>query len=101
MAQNRTKQDVTINVGERFPLTIRRLGVNGHGIGYFKHKVCFVPEPCREKSLLLRSLRYCPATWRRRSIVSVVPANTGLPRVTLTPMWPGALNLKTSLTRNN
>ncbi|MFQ9706657.1 MAG: 23S rRNA (uracil(1939)-C(5))-methyltransferase RlmD [Limosilactobacillus pontis] len=43
MAQNRTKQDVTINVGERFPLTIRRLGVNGHGIGYFKHKVCFVP----------------------------------------------------------
>lgn len=43
MTQNHTKQDVTVNVGDRFPLTIRRLGVNGHGIGYFKHKVCFVP----------------------------------------------------------
>lgn len=30
-------------VGDRIPLTIRKLGVNGQGIGYFKHKVCFVP----------------------------------------------------------
>ena len=43
MVQNHAKQDITVNVGDRFPLTIRRLGVNGHGIGYFKHKVCFVP----------------------------------------------------------
>ena len=43
MAHNHTQQDVTVNVGDRFPLTIRRLGINGHGIGYFKHKVCFVP----------------------------------------------------------
>lgn len=43
MVQKYAKQDVTVSVGERFPLTIRRLGVNGHGIGYFKHKVCFVP----------------------------------------------------------
>lgn len=34
---------VEVKVGDRFPLTIRRLGVNGHGIGYYKHKVCFVP----------------------------------------------------------
>ena len=43
MVQKYAKQDVTVSVGERFPLMIRRLGVNGHGIGYFKHKVCFVP----------------------------------------------------------
>lgn len=30
-------------VGDKIPLTIRKLGVNGQGIGYFKHKVCFVP----------------------------------------------------------
>lgn len=30
-------------VGDHAPLTIRKLGVNGQGIGYFKHKVCFVP----------------------------------------------------------
>ena len=34
------EQDVDVWVGKRFPLTIRRLGVNGHGIGYYKHKVC-------------------------------------------------------------
>lgn len=34
---------VNVSVGDRFPLTIKRLGVNGQGIGYFKHKVCFVP----------------------------------------------------------
>lgn len=34
---------VKVNVGDRFPLTIKKLGVEGQGIGYFKHKVCFVP----------------------------------------------------------
>lgn len=34
---------VTVKVGDRFPLTIKKLGVDGQGIGYFKHKVCFVP----------------------------------------------------------
>lgn len=43
MVQNHPKQEVTVAPGDRFPLTIRRLGVNGHGIGYYKHKVCFVP----------------------------------------------------------
>ena len=43
MAKEQVKTDVEVNIGEHFPLTIRRLGVNGHGIGYYKHKVCFVP----------------------------------------------------------
>lgn len=34
---------VEVNIGDRFPLTIKKLGVEGQGIGYFKHKVCFVP----------------------------------------------------------
>lgn len=34
---------VHVTVGERFPLTIKKLGIEGQGIGYFKHKVCFVP----------------------------------------------------------
>lgn len=43
MAKDKAASQVEVNVSDRFPLTIRRLGVNGHGIGYFKHKVCFVP----------------------------------------------------------
>lgn len=34
---------VDVKIGDRFPLTIKKLGVAGQGIGYFKHKVCFVP----------------------------------------------------------
>lgn len=43
MSQNHTHSNVVVHIGDRFPLTIHRLGVNGHGIGYYKHKVCFVP----------------------------------------------------------
>ncbi|WP_311408049.1 23S rRNA (uracil(1939)-C(5))-methyltransferase RlmD [Liquorilactobacillus uvarum] len=37
------KENHLIKVGQRFPLTIKRLGINGEGIGYYKHKVIFVP----------------------------------------------------------
>lgn len=39
----RPQRPVEVHVGDRFPLTIKKLGVEGQGIGYFKHKVCFVP----------------------------------------------------------
>ncbi|MFD1484082.1 23S rRNA (uracil(1939)-C(5))-methyltransferase RlmD [Lacticaseibacillus baoqingensis] len=31
-----------ITLGQRFPLTIKRLDINGNGIGYFKRKITFV-----------------------------------------------------------
>ena len=33
----------TVEIGQRFPLTIKRLGINGEGIGYYKRKITFVP----------------------------------------------------------
>ena len=39
----RRSENIHVQVGDRFPLTIRKMAVNGQGIGYFKHKVCFVP----------------------------------------------------------
>lgn len=35
-------QQTLIEVGQKFPLTIKRLGINGEGIGYFKRNVVFV-----------------------------------------------------------
>jgi len=32
-----------IEEGQKFPLTIKRLGINGEGIGFFKRNVIFVP----------------------------------------------------------
>ncbi|WP_461213025.1 23S rRNA (uracil(1939)-C(5))-methyltransferase RlmD [Lacticaseibacillus sp. GG6-2] len=31
-----------ITIGQRFPLTIKRLDINGNGIGYYKRKITFV-----------------------------------------------------------
>lgn len=34
--------DVQVEIGQRFPLTIKRLGINGEGIGYYKRKLVFI-----------------------------------------------------------
>jgi len=34
--------DSTVTIGTRFPLTIKRLDINGAGIGYYKRKITFV-----------------------------------------------------------
>ncbi|TDM00756.1 23S rRNA (uracil(1939)-C(5))-methyltransferase RlmD [Macrococcus carouselicus] len=37
-------KDIEVKVGQKFPLTIKRLGINGEGIGYYKRKITFVPD---------------------------------------------------------
>lgn len=36
------KDQALIQVGQEFPLTIKRLGINGEGVGFFKRNVIFV-----------------------------------------------------------
>ena len=36
------KEQTAIQVGQEFPLTIKRLGINGEGVGFFKRNVVFV-----------------------------------------------------------
>ena len=36
------KVQAGITLGQRFPLTIKRLGINGEGIGYYKHVIPYV-----------------------------------------------------------
>ncbi|TYR79207.1 23S rRNA (uracil(1939)-C(5))-methyltransferase RlmD [Priestia megaterium] len=40
---NKQKPEMKIQKGQTFPLTIKRLGINGEGVGYFKRQVVFVP----------------------------------------------------------
>lgn len=35
-------EKVTMEVGQKFPLTIKRLGINGEGVGFYKRNVVFV-----------------------------------------------------------
>jgi 23S rRNA (uracil1939-C5)-methyltransferase len=37
------EQSVKMELKQTFPLTIKRLGINGEGVGYFKRQVVFVP----------------------------------------------------------
>lgn len=39
----RKNTQVKLSKGQEFPLTIKRLGINGEGVGYFKRTVVFVP----------------------------------------------------------
>ena len=41
--QKSKPRDVEVEIGQRFPLPIKRLGINGEGIGYYQRKICFVP----------------------------------------------------------
>ncbi|WP_416828988.1 23S rRNA (uracil(1939)-C(5))-methyltransferase RlmD [Ectobacillus polymachus] len=38
------KQNVSqLQLGQTFPVTIKRIGINGEGVGYFKRQVVFIP----------------------------------------------------------
>ncbi|WP_100334146.1 23S rRNA (uracil(1939)-C(5))-methyltransferase RlmD [Bacillus alkalisoli] len=39
---NNKQSNVKLDKGQTFPLTIKRLGINGEGVGYFKKSVVFV-----------------------------------------------------------
>ncbi|MER2000803.1 MAG: TRAM domain-containing protein, partial [Lysinibacillus sp.] len=38
----KTMNETTMTIGQKFPLTIKRLGINGEGVGFFKRNVVFV-----------------------------------------------------------
>lgn len=44
---------VFIKKGQEFPLTIKRLGINGEGVGYFKRQVVFVPGALPNEEVLV------------------------------------------------
>ncbi|WP_125573193.1 23S rRNA (uracil(1939)-C(5))-methyltransferase RlmD [Levilactobacillus huananensis] len=41
--QRQEEPRVQVEVGQRFPLTIKRMGINGEGIGYYKRMAVFIP----------------------------------------------------------
>lgn len=41
--EERQVNRTVVEVGQEFPLKIKRMGINGEGIGYYKQAVVFVP----------------------------------------------------------
>src|SRR3954469_23011909 len=42
-------ETVKLELSQTFPLTIKRLGINGEGVGYYKRQVVFVPGALPEE----------------------------------------------------
>lgn len=46
--------------GQQFPLTIKRLGINGEGVGYFKKQVVFVPGALPGEEIVVQATNVYP-----------------------------------------
>jgi 23S rRNA (uracil1939-C5)-methyltransferase len=56
----RKEQSVIIEPGQTFPLTIKRLGINGEGVGYFKRTVVFVPGALPGEEVVVEATKIHP-----------------------------------------
>lgn len=50
--RRRETSQVQVEVGQRFPLTIKRMGINGEGIGYYKRMAVFVPGALTDEEVV-------------------------------------------------
>ncbi|WP_077210892.1 23S rRNA (uracil(1939)-C(5))-methyltransferase RlmD [Bacillus dakarensis] len=56
------KQEQTVKIKDKqtFPLTIKRLGINGEGVGYFKKQVVFVPGALPGEEVVVEASKVHP-----------------------------------------
>ncbi|MFS0784658.1 23S rRNA (uracil(1939)-C(5))-methyltransferase RlmD [Bacillus sp. 1P06AnD] len=54
------QQDIALKLGQTFPLTIKRLGINGEGVGYFKRGVVFVPGALPGEEIVAEAVKIHP-----------------------------------------
>ncbi|MCD7036340.1 23S rRNA (uracil(1939)-C(5))-methyltransferase RlmD [Metabacillus sp. GX 13764] len=57
MAAGNKQNGITISQGQTFPLTIKRLGINGEGVGYFKKQVVFVPGALPDEEVVVEATK--------------------------------------------
>ncbi|WP_257350846.1 23S rRNA (uracil(1939)-C(5))-methyltransferase RlmD [Pseudalkalibacillus decolorationis] len=53
-------KDVHVKVGETIPVTIKRLGINGEGVGFYKRKVTFIPGALPGEEILAEVTKAFP-----------------------------------------
>lgn len=56
----KTEQNIKIQLNQTFPLTIKRLGINGEGVGYFKKQVVFVPGALPGEEVVVEATKINP-----------------------------------------
>jgi tRNA (uracil-5-)-methyltransferase len=56
----KNEQTIRIKPKQTFPLTIKRLGINGEGVGYFKKQVVFVPGALPGEEVVVEATKIQP-----------------------------------------
>jgi len=56
----KTEQGIKIQLHQTFPLTIKRLGINGEGVGYFKKQVVFVQGALPGEEVVVEATKINP-----------------------------------------
>ncbi|MET1032707.1 23S rRNA (uracil(1939)-C(5))-methyltransferase RlmD [Domibacillus tundrae] len=54
------KNGIEMKPGQTFPLTIKRIGINGEGVGYFKRKAVFVPGALPGEEITAEAVKVMP-----------------------------------------
>ena len=54
------EQSAKVQLKQTFPLTIKRLGINGEGVGYFKKQVVFVPGALPGEEVVVEATKVHP-----------------------------------------
>ncbi|WP_313800418.1 23S rRNA (uracil(1939)-C(5))-methyltransferase RlmD [Cytobacillus sp.] len=54
------EQSTKLKLNQTFPLTIKRLGINGEGVGYFKKQVVFVPGALPGEEVVVEATKVHP-----------------------------------------
>ncbi len=52
--------EAQIKVGQEFPLTIKKMGINGEGIGYFKRTIIFVKGALTDEEVVVKVTKTAP-----------------------------------------
>lgn len=60
MKEKKQVSNIKISKGQTFPITIKRLGINGEGVGYFKRQVVFVPGALPGEEVLVEATKIQP-----------------------------------------
>jgi tRNA (uracil-5-)-methyltransferase len=60
MKQKQSEKTINMQIGQQFPLTIKRLGINGEGVGYFKKQVVFVPGALPNEEVVAEVIKVNP-----------------------------------------
>jgi 23S rRNA (uracil1939-C5)-methyltransferase len=59
--KKQVSDDVNLKLGQEILLTIRRMGINGEGVGYYKKKVVFVPGAIPEEVVEVKITKVEPS----------------------------------------